>query len=780
MPTEDLIYNEYGDDQVITITTDLITTENIGEAKVNLIGKGTGDIVPCKNVRIISQSPVTVACNIPANLNPDDYDIEIIIPQIGKTYTIPSALQIKIAYTIYYNANDGTNAPADSTVNYPSSSYNMELSDSIPTRSGYKFLGWSENPNDTVATYKWYGGGPTPDGNMSWRPFNPNTVALTKERPTRKLYASWENNGNYVVSYSANGGSNAPAQFSTPIDSQEYSVTINTTTIPTNNGLGFAGYAESPTAETPTYIYNSVTNSFTPSVVSLYSDSKKSTVLYAIWETIDYSVSYVANGGSNIPSSESYSLKVASKDIAINTSKIPSRANYQFLGYAESATGDVVYAYNANSRTFTPSSFTLTAANPNKILYAVFTEIFTHSVSYSANGASVPSSRTITTTALTSSISVDTSVIPSKTSSNFLGYAESSTATTPDYVYNSANNTFTPADVTFGSTSTAKTLYAVFQDVYTYTINYYADQGTNVPESTIINTTDTSRNVNISTSIPSRTGHKFLGWDENPNATTPTYAYSSNTFSPAAVAFATQKRTYNLYAIWAEYNSFSLSYDLNYNAGASATVPPAEEEADTTAASKTYSINTTVIPTRSGYQFLGYATSNTASVPTYTYSSNTFTPNSITLTKTNNIVVLYAVWAKTYSLSYNANSGSGVPSSASAQATDASYSFAISNTTIPTRSGYKFLGYDTSSTATTPTYVYNSSNNSFTPASITLTESAASKTLYAIWAKIYTYTLSYNANQGSNVPNAKTYSGTETAHEFPIWATGDPIPTRSL
>ncbi len=101
----------------------------------------------------------------------------------------------------------------------------------------------------------------------------------------------------------------------------------------------------------------------------------------------------------------------------------------------------------------------------------------------------------------------------------------------------------------------------------------------------------------------------------------------------------------------------------------------------------------------------------------------------------------YAIWKKnTYTISYNANGGSGVPSS---QTKTYGNTLTLSST-IPTRAGYVFLGWSTDNTATSAMY---SAGGSYTINS--------SATLYAVWSG-NKYTVSYNANGGSNAPSAQT------------------------
>lgn len=100
------------------------------------------------------------------------------------------------------------------------------------------------------------------------------------------------------------------------------------------------------------------------------------------------------------------------------------------------------------------------------------------------------------------------------------------------------------------------------------------------------------------------------------------------------------------------------------------------------------------------------------------YSSNIWL-NNVTLNISN---------PPTYSftLRYNANGGSGAPSSQSTTSSStASRSFTISST-IPTRKGYRFLGWSTNSNATSPSYQ---------PGGTISVSYNSTVTLYAVWKK---------------------------------------------
>ena len=109
------------------------------------------------------------------------------------------------------------------------------------------------------------------------------------------------------------------------------------------------------------------------------------------------------------------------------------------------------------------------------------------------------------------------------------------------------------------------------------------------------------------------------------------------------------------------------------------------------------------------------------------------------------------VTAPTYTVSYNANGGSNPPSSQTKH-----YNSTLTlSTAKPTRSGYTFMGWATSSTATSATYQPGAS---FTANSNT--------TLYAVW-KANTYTVTFNANGGSCSTASKTATYNSTYGTLP-------------
>ena len=122
-----------------------------------------------------------------------------------------------------------------------------------------------------------------------------------------------------------------------------------------------------------------------------------------------------------------------------------------------------------------------------------------------------------------------------------------------------------------------------------------------------------------------------------------------------------------------------------------------------------------------------------------------------------------------YSITYNANGGTGAPSKQAKPATVASITL---SSTKPTRTGYTFVGWATSSTATSATYQPGGTYSA-----------NANATLYAVWS-IITYRISYRTNGGTPIPDAQTkeygktlvlssVKPTKDNYNFLGWATTD-------
>ena len=470
-----------------------------------------------------------------------------------KTYTCTACKQTRtevipalpITYTVSYDANGGSGAPASQT---KTKDVALTLSSTKPTRTGYKFLGWAASKTATSAQYQ-PGGSYTANAAVTlyaiWKE-NDYTVSydanggtgapaaqtkthgaaltLSSTKPTRTgytflgwaasktatsaqyqpggsytanaavtLYAVWKTN-DYTVSYDANGGTGAPAA---QTKTHGTALTLSSTK-PTRTGYTFLGWAASKTATSAQYQPG---GSYT---------ANAAVTLYAVWKTNDYTVSYDANGGTGAPAAQT---KTHGTALTLSSTK-PTRTGYTFLGWAASKT--------ATSAQYQPGgSYT---ANAAVTLYAVW-KTNDYTVSYDANGGTgAPAAQTKTHgTALTLS-----STKPTRTGYTFLGWAASKTATSAQY---QPGGSYTA--------NAAVTLYAVWKE-NDYKVSYDANGGTGAPAA---QTKTHGMALTLSSTKPTRTGYTFLGWAASKTATSAQYQPGGSYTANAAVT---------LYAVWKE------------------------------------------------------------------------------------------------------------------------------------------------------------------------------------------------------------------------------------
>ncbi len=202
-----------------------------------------------------------------------------------------------------------------------------------------------------------------------------------------------------------------------------------------------------------------------------------------------------------------------------------------------------------------------------------------------------------------------------------------------------------------------------------------------------------SKNVYINTPYgelptPTRTGYKFNGW----------YTSASGGTKVTDTSNVTLTENQTLYAHWTA-NTYTITYNANGGSGA-----PANQ-------TKTHDVTLTLSttkPTKTGYTFVNWkATNGTTYAAGASYTANAGT-------------TLTAQWkANTYTVTYNANGGSGAPAN---QTKTHDVTLTLS-TTKPTRTGYTFKGWATSASGS----VAYASGANYT--------SNSSVTLYAVWEK---------------------------------------------
>ncbi len=236
----------------------------------------------------------------------------------------------------------------------------------------------------------------------------------------------------------------------------------------------------------------------------------------------------------------------------------------------------------------------------------------------------------------------------------------------------------------------------------------------------------------------SRTGYTFKGWGTKASGGTIYNQNDAMTAKKLCSTIADGDKTITLYAIW-EPNVLSVYF--NANGG--------------TITSDTYSVSGNVIYkngakcvqdwiynsaeknglpnvatfglAKKGYTFAGWGTKSTGGT-IFDQNDTGLLPTEINsnLKNGNCSTTVYAIWkANTYTVKYNANGGTGTVSNSSHTYDTAK----VLNANNFTRTGYTFLGWNTSSTATTATYTDKQSVKNLT------STNGGTVTLYAVWSK---------------------------------------------
>ena len=157
-------------------------------------------------------------------------------------------------YSVSYYANGGSGAPDGQTKIH---GIDLTLRSTKPTKTGYTFKGWTNDPNSTE---------------IIWTAGGKYTI-----NASRKLYAVWKAN-TYTISYNANGGSGAPKS-----QTKTYGKNLTlSSTKPTRTNYNFEGWSTSSTATSATYRAG-----------ESYTDNEAAT-LYAVW-TLAYTKPRITN-----------------------------------------------------------------------------------------------------------------------------------------------------------------------------------------------------------------------------------------------------------------------------------------------------------------------------------------------------------------------------------------------------------------------------------------------------------------------------------------------------
>ena len=408
------------------------------------------------------------------------------------------------------------------------------------------------------------------------------------------------------------------------------------------------------------------------------------------------SVSYTNSSGRSGTATVNYTLQNTSNTQTVLTTTSSAESNFtgaelarllidggQAGAFFETFNYNKSYTRTAAAQTHTIEIQWITYVNGTYSVKATKSAKFTvpalpsYTIAYSANGgSSAPASQTkYYGIALTL-----TSTKPTRTGYTFSKWNTASNGSGTSY---NAGASYTA--------NAAATLYAVWT-ANTWYVKYNGNGATSGSMSNSTHTYNTAKNLTANAFTRAYT----VTYNHN-------YSGSSNATATATYTFSKWNTASN--GTGTDYANQASVKNLTSTAGGTVNL-----YARWTSAS--VSLRT---PTRTGYTFGGWY-KEAACTNKVGNAGASYTPTAN--------ITLYAKWtANTYTISFNANGGSGAPASQTK-----TYNQALTlSSTKPTRADCKFLGWATSSTATTATYQPGGT----LPASVN-----TATTLYAVWESI--------------------------------------------
>lgn len=335
-------------------------------------------------------------------------------------------------------------------------------------------------------------------------------------------------------------------------------------------------------------------------------------------------------------------------------------------------------------------------------------------------------------------------------------------------------------------------------------VTYYSNGGSGAPNDTYFY--GSTESIVLSSTKPTRTGYTFLGWSTSSSATSATYSAGQN--------IGTRSSNLVLYAVW-RINSYTVTCEdrVGSSSGTKLGTKTASYTYGSSVSGASFGSSTSYDAYYTGYHYTGSSSTITVdgnetvyryfALNTWTVSYNanggSGAPSSQTKTYGVNLTLSSTKptransSAGNYTVTYNANGGTVSPTSASAARTT-SYTFSSWNTAangsgtsyssggiytansaatlyaqwssttttasvtlpIPTRTGYTFKGWATSSSASTGV------TGSYTPTKDII--------LYAIW-QLKSYTLSISRGNGTTITvkrNGTSLSDGATIYHFDV------------
>jgi len=462
-------------------------------------------------------------------------------------------------------------------------------------------------------------------------------------------------------------------------------------------GSVFAGWNTKPDGYGDTYVPG-----------SQITFASSNITLYALWSGL-YTVSYDANGAQGtVPADTSTYIEGAAVTILDNTGGL-IRGSETFAGWNTQPDG--------SGTTYTPGA-TMTMGRSNVILYSLWSPSFT--VAYFANFIATPSSGAVPVDTNTYVHSSLVTVLGNPGGLEVYGYTFVGWNTKAD-----GTGTLYAGGSAFPVAWANVQLYATWTKDPTYSVVYDAS-GASGTVPTDANHYLASETVTVMGNPGGliKSGYGLAGWS--------TQAGGAGTLYTPGSTFFMGTQSVTLYADW--HTAYTIAF--NSNSADQGAVPASQ--VGIASALLTVPGNTGAL-TRAGYVFGGWNTQSNGSGTTYLAGST------LTIPAAN--MTLYALWLPLYSVSYDANGGTGTVPQGGSFLNGTSVTV-LANTGPVSRTGYVFAGWNTRADGTGATY----------QAGASFVMGSGAVVLYALWTPLLNVIYNANGATSGSVPvDSQTY-----------------------
>lgn len=302
-----------------------------------------------------------------------------------------------------------TNWEADVTLPSPEPS-----ASNVPTKAGYKFLGWFVRKNGTTAD-GFQLSSTTMFGNL-WAGAQSVQGLTDAANTTVKLYANWQDLGNVTLTFNANGGTYGKASVTVRYGEDASIPNTGAVSNPTRPGYTFKGWADAASATAKAY-----------DAGHTFAKMTSDKTVYAVWAPIDvtfvYSPGVTASGVTTVNTSNTTATAKYNATISLRKGNdVYTSTGYTFAGWQYTDTsGTIRTAATATAASSAINVSTFQGATGGTVTLTALWNPIKYTISWNANGGT-NASGVSTSTNLNPDSNIPSVANPTRSGYTFTGW----------------------------------------------------------------------------------------------------------------------------------------------------------------------------------------------------------------------------------------------------------------------------------------------------------------------------------------------------------------------